>query len=150
MVPVIALAIWDRLPKVWPFQAKPSSRIMIRSSRPFHSRTSSTPAFSATPCRGLWGAPVEGDPGAIVLLGAKQENLRRRTEGVEEKLASSSVIRARRSQPSLSAPVLARLVDTLIGAAIAHLFGYVWPHWEFFEAPRIESAFWDGSPPSPA
>src|SRR3984885_1490500 len=23
VVPVIALAIWDRLPKVWPFQAKP-------------------------------------------------------------------------------------------------------------------------------
>ena len=45
MVPVIALAIWDRLPKVWPFQAKPSSRIMTRSSRPFHSRTSSAPAF---------------------------------------------------------------------------------------------------------
>jgi uncharacterized membrane protein YccC len=28
-------------------------------------------------------------------------------------------------------------VDTLIGAAIAHLFSYVWPHWEFAEAPRI-------------
>src|SRR4029077_17058157 len=27
LVPVIALAIWDRLPKVWPFQAKPSSKI---------------------------------------------------------------------------------------------------------------------------
>jgi hypothetical protein len=33
LVPVIALAIWERLPKVWPFQAKPSSRIMTRSSR---------------------------------------------------------------------------------------------------------------------
>ncbi len=40
-------------------------------------------------------------------------------------------------QPALPAPVLARLADTLIGAAIAHLFSYVWPHWEFFEAPGI-------------
>ena len=31
LVPVIALAMWDRLPKVWQFQAKPSSRIMTRS-----------------------------------------------------------------------------------------------------------------------
>ena len=41
------------------------------------------------------------------------------------------------AQPSLPAPVLARLADTLIGAAIAHLFSYVWPHWEFSEAPHI-------------
>ncbi len=40
-------------------------------------------------------------------------------------------------QPGLPAPILARLADTLIGAAIAHLFSYVWPHWEFFEAPGI-------------
>ena len=40
-------------------------------------------------------------------------------------------------QPALPAPILARLADTLIGAAIAHLFSYVWPHWEFFEAPGI-------------
>jgi len=40
-------------------------------------------------------------------------------------------------QPHLSAPILARLADTLIGAAIAHLFSYVWPHWEFSEAPGV-------------
>jgi uncharacterized membrane protein YccC len=40
-------------------------------------------------------------------------------------------------QPSLPAPILARLADTLIGAAIAHLFSFVWPHWEFSEAPGI-------------
>jgi uncharacterized membrane protein YccC len=40
-------------------------------------------------------------------------------------------------QPAAPAPVLARLADTLIGAAIAHLFSYVWPHWESFEAPGI-------------
>jgi uncharacterized membrane protein YccC len=40
-------------------------------------------------------------------------------------------------QPEAPAPVLARLADTLIGAAIAHLFSFIWPHWEFFEAPGI-------------
>ncbi len=40
-------------------------------------------------------------------------------------------------QPDLPAPVVARLADTLIGAAIAHLFSYVWPHWEFSDAPNI-------------
>ncbi len=42
-------------------------------------------------------------------------------------------------QPGAPAPVLARLADTLLGAAIAHLFSYVWPHWEFSEAPGIAS-----------
>ena len=42
-------------------------------------------------------------------------------------------------QPALPAPILARLADTLLGAAIAHLFSYVWPHWEFSEAPGIAS-----------
>ncbi len=40
-------------------------------------------------------------------------------------------------QPSLPAPIVARLTDTLIGAAIAHLFSFIWPRWEFSEAPRI-------------
>ena len=39
--------------------------------------------------------------------------------------------------PAESAPVLARLADTLVGAAIAHLFSHVWPRWEFDEAPRL-------------
>jgi len=42
-------------------------------------------------------------------------------------------------QPWVSAPILARLADTLIGAAIAHLFNYFWPRWESSEAPRIAS-----------
>ena len=45
-------------------------------------------------------------------------------------------------QPWVSAPILVRLADTLIGAAIAHLFNYFWPRWEFSEAPRL------GEPPS--
>jgi uncharacterized membrane protein YccC len=40
-------------------------------------------------------------------------------------------------QPWVSAPILVRLADTLIGAAIAHLFNYLWPRWESSEAPRI-------------
>jgi uncharacterized membrane protein YccC len=42
-------------------------------------------------------------------------------------------------QPWVSAPVLARLADTLIGAAVAHLFNYLWPRWESSEAPRLVS-----------
>ena len=37
------------------------------------------------------------------------------------------------AQPDLPAPILARLADTLIGAAIAHAFSFVWPRWEFLE-----------------
>ncbi len=41
------------------------------------------------------------------------------------------------AEPNFPSPMLARLVDTLIGAAIAHLFSYVLPNWETAEAPRI-------------
>jgi len=44
-------------------------------------------------------------------------------------------------QPWVSAPILVRLADTLIGAAIAHLFNYLWPRWESSEAPRLASRF---------
>jgi uncharacterized membrane protein YccC len=40
-------------------------------------------------------------------------------------------------QPWVSAPILMRLADTLVGAAIAHLFNYFWPRWEFLEAPQL-------------
>ena len=40
-------------------------------------------------------------------------------------------------QPWVSAPILVRLADTLVGAAIAHLFNYFWPRWEYFEAPQL-------------
>ncbi|MBV9290142.1 MAG: FUSC family protein [Hyphomicrobiales bacterium] len=49
----------------------------------------------------------------------------------------SALVSLHLAQPSAPAPVLARLADTLIGAAVAHLFSYVWPHWEFSEAPRV-------------
>jgi uncharacterized membrane protein YccC len=39
--------------------------------------------------------------------------------------------------PAESTAVLARLADTIVGAAIAHLFSHVWPRWEFDEAPRL-------------
>jgi uncharacterized membrane protein YccC len=40
-------------------------------------------------------------------------------------------------QPWVSAPILVRLADTLVGAAIAHLFNYFWPRWESSEAPGL-------------
>ncbi len=39
--------------------------------------------------------------------------------------------------PGDSIPVLTRLADTFVGAAIAHLFSHVWPRWEFNEAPPL-------------
>jgi uncharacterized membrane protein YccC len=42
-------------------------------------------------------------------------------------------------QPWVSAPILVRLADTLVGAAIAHLFNYFWPRWEFLDAPQLAS-----------
>jgi uncharacterized membrane protein YccC len=42
-------------------------------------------------------------------------------------------------QPWVSVPILVRLADTLVGAAIAHLFNYFWPRWEIFEAPQLAS-----------
>jgi uncharacterized membrane protein YccC len=42
-------------------------------------------------------------------------------------------------QPWVTAPILVRLADTLIGAAIAHLFNYFWPRWESSEAPWLVS-----------
>jgi uncharacterized membrane protein YccC len=39
--------------------------------------------------------------------------------------------------PGEAAPIAVRLADTLAGAAISHLFNYVWPRWEFAEAPRL-------------
>lgn len=41
------------------------------------------------------------------------------------------------AEPDFASPMFARLVDTLIGAAIAHLFSYVLPNWELAEAPKI-------------
>ena len=41
------------------------------------------------------------------------------------------------AEPDFPSPMLARLVDTLIGAAIAHLFSFVLPNWEVSEAPKI-------------
>ncbi|HLW90968.1 MAG TPA: FUSC family membrane protein [Roseiarcus sp.] len=41
------------------------------------------------------------------------------------------------SDPKEAATVFVRLTDTLIGAALAHLFSYVLPRWEFNEAPRL-------------
>ena len=39
--------------------------------------------------------------------------------------------------PGASAPVFMRLADTIIGAAIAHLFNHVWPSFELSTAPTL-------------
>ena len=39
--------------------------------------------------------------------------------------------------PGAHAPVLTRLADTIVGAAIANLFSFFWPSWELAEAPRL-------------
>src|SRR5260370_18693695 len=55
LVPVTALAICDRLPKFLPFQAKPCSRTMTRSSLPCPSRTNCAPGLKAIPSR-VWAS----------------------------------------------------------------------------------------------
>jgi uncharacterized membrane protein YccC len=40
-------------------------------------------------------------------------------------------------EPSQAAPILTRIADTIIGAAIAQVFSHVLPRWEFNEAPRL-------------
>ncbi len=39
--------------------------------------------------------------------------------------------------PHEAAPVLNRLADTIIGAAICHVFNFVWPAWELSVAPSL-------------
>ncbi|MGA2794117.1 MAG: FUSC family membrane protein [Roseiarcus sp.] len=39
--------------------------------------------------------------------------------------------------PSEATPILTRIADTIIGAALAQLFSHVLPRWEFNEAPRL-------------
>jgi uncharacterized membrane protein YccC len=41
--------------------------------------------------------------------------------------------------PSETGSAIARLADTLVGAAIAHLFSHILPRWEFVEARRLVS-----------
>ena len=72
LVPVIALAIWDRLPKVLPFQAKPSSRTMTRSSFPCHSRTNSAPAFRPIPSRVCGSRRSNGAPAPSLSLSPRR------------------------------------------------------------------------------
>jgi len=39
--------------------------------------------------------------------------------------------------PSQATPILTRIADTIVGAALAQLFSHVLPRWEFNEAPRL-------------
>ncbi|MGO8800183.1 MAG: FUSC family protein [Roseiarcus sp.] len=40
-------------------------------------------------------------------------------------------------EPSQATPILARIADTIVGAALAQLFSHVLPRWEFNEAPTL-------------
>src|SRR6202008_1088874 len=51
LVQAIGLGSCDKVPYGSPFQAKPLSRIITRSSLPFHSRASRAPAFRLVPSR---------------------------------------------------------------------------------------------------
>jgi uncharacterized membrane protein YccC len=42
--------------------------------------------------------------------------------------------------PSQATPILTRVADTLVGAALAQLFSHVLPRWEFNEAPRLATS----------
>ena len=52
-------------------------------------------------------------------------------------------------EPGVAAPMLTRLADTIIGAAIAHLFSYVWPSWELSRRRGSPSGCSRAPPPSP-
>jgi uncharacterized membrane protein YccC len=41
--------------------------------------------------------------------------------------------------PSHATPILTRIADTIVGAALAQVFSHVLPRWEFNEAPRLAS-----------
>jgi uncharacterized membrane protein YccC len=43
-------------------------------------------------------------------------------------------------EPNHTTPILTRLADTIVGAALAQLFSHVLPRWEFNEAPRIAAS----------
>ena len=93
-------------------------------------------------CVGAAGAVAYLPAGALVATQGFSVGLTHSFARINYRIASvgasvSALVSLHLAQPWLPAPILARLADTLIGAAIAHLFSYVWPHWEFAEAPRI-------------
>ncbi len=85
--------------------------------------------------------PLLGIVGLVVLLGfavALTQGFVRSNYRVASVGASVvALIALHLSDPAVTAPVLTRLADTLIGAAIAHLFSHVLPLWELTEAPNL-------------
>ncbi len=83
-------------------------------------------------------------PGALVAVQGLAVAVTHSFARLNYRLASSgasvtALVSLHLVQPWVSAPILVRLADTLIGAAIAHLFNYLWPRWESSEAPRLAS-----------
>jgi uncharacterized membrane protein YccC len=49
----------------------------------------------------------------------------------------SALVSLHLADPSQATAVLARIADTIVGAALAQVFSHVLPRWEFNEAPRL-------------
>ena len=86
---------------------------------------------------------VAGLPtGALIALQAGALALTHSFVRLDYKLASigaslMALISLHLISPDGHAAALARIGDTLIGAAFAHLFSFVWPSWEIAEAPGL-------------
>ncbi len=80
-----------------------------------------------------WGLLVVQAIGLAVAHGFARLNYRIASTGA----SMMALVSLHLAEPNFPSPMLARLTDTLIGAAIAHLFSYVLPNWEISEAPKI-------------
>jgi len=79
---------------------------------------------------------------ALILVQAGSLALTHSFVRLDYKLASvgaslTALISLHLISPDAHAAALARIGDTLIGAAFAHLFSFVWPSWEIAEAPGL-------------
>ena len=80
-----------------------------------------------------WGLLIVQAIGLAVAHGFARLNYRVASTGA----SMMALVSLHLAEPNFPSPMLARLTDTLIGAAIAHLFSYVLPSWEISEAPKI-------------
>ncbi|HXT07490.1 MAG TPA: FUSC family protein [Roseiarcus sp.] len=80
-----------------------------------------------------WGLLAMQAVGLAVAHGFARLNYRVASTGA----SMMALVSLHLAEPNFPSPMLARLTDTLIGAAIAHLFSYVLPNWEISEAPKI-------------
>lgn len=91
------------------------------------------------------GAVAYLPPAGLVLLQAFSLALTHSFVRLNYRLASIgasmvALISLHLVSPAGQEPVVVRLADTIVGAAIANLFSYLWPSWELAEAPRLAKA----------